>query len=51
MPAIGTGVVGPGQAEYFDVTLQSGHTYSVDVEPTDPNVDFDLARLRRERAT
>jgi hypothetical protein len=42
MPAVGTGVVGPGQAEFFDVVLESGHTYSVDVQPTQPDVDFDL---------
>jgi hypothetical protein len=42
MPVVGTGVVGPGQAEAFDIELESGHSYAVDVQPTQPDVDFDL---------
>lgn len=42
MALIGSGVLGPGQAQYFDVALQSGITYSVYVAPSDPSVDFDL---------
>lgn len=42
MPLVGSGVLGPGGAEYFDVVLQSGHTYGVYVEPFDKSVDFDL---------
>ena len=42
MPLVGSGVLGPGGAEYFDVVLQSGHTYAVYVEPFDKSVDFDL---------
>jgi hypothetical protein len=42
MPLVGSGVLGPGGAEYFDVVLHGGHTYAVYVEPTDPRVDFDL---------
>jgi hypothetical protein len=42
MPLIGTGIVGPGHMEYFDVVLSSGHRYSVDVQPVEPGVDFDL---------
>lgn len=42
MALIGSGVLGPGQAEYFDVALQSGVRYSVYVAPSDPSVDFDL---------
>jgi hypothetical protein len=42
MPLVGTGALGPGGAEFFDIVLQSGHTYSVYVQPTDPSVDFDL---------
>ena len=42
MALIGSGVLGPGQAEYFDVVLKSGVRYGVYVNPTDPSVDFDL---------
>jgi hypothetical protein len=42
MPLVGSGVIGPGGAEYFDVVLSGGHTYSVLVQPFDPTVDFDL---------
>jgi hypothetical protein len=42
MSLVGHGVLGPGQAENFDVLLQSGVTYQVYVKPTDPSVDFDL---------
>ena len=42
MPLIGSGLIGPGGSEYFDIVLNGGHTYAVMVEPTDPTVDFDL---------
>ena len=42
MPLVGSGVIGPGGSEYFDVVLASGHTYAVYVEPFEPTVDFDL---------
>jgi hypothetical protein len=42
MGLVGSGVLGPGQAEYFDVALKSGITYSVYVAPAEPGVDFDL---------
>jgi hypothetical protein len=42
MGLIGNGVIGPGGAEFFDVVLQSGHTYSVFVQPFEPSVDFGL---------
>jgi hypothetical protein len=42
MALVGSGVVGPGKAEYFDVILTGGVTYSVYVQPSDPSVDFDL---------
>jgi hypothetical protein len=42
MALVGTGALGPGQAEFFGVTLESGHTYTVHVQPTQPGVDFDL---------
>jgi MarR-like DNA-binding transcriptional regulator SgrR of sgrS sRNA len=42
MSVVGTGVVGPGHAEFFDIALESGHSYLVDVQPTQPDVDFDL---------
>lgn len=42
MALIGSGVLGPGQAEYVDIVLQSGVTYSIYVDASDPSVDFDL---------
>jgi hypothetical protein len=48
MGLVGSGILGPGQAEYFDVLLQSGVTYRVYVKPVDPTVDFDLY-IRDER--
>jgi hypothetical protein len=42
MPLVGSGVIGPGGAEYFDVVLRGQHTYSVYVRPFEPGVDFDL---------
>jgi hypothetical protein len=42
MPLVGSGVIGPGGSEYFDVVLSGGHTYAVLVEPFEPTVDFDL---------
>jgi len=42
MALVGSGILGPGQAEYFDVALRGGVTYSVYVHPSEPGVDFDL---------
>ena len=42
MGLVGVGVLGPGQAEYFDVVLHSGVVYSVYVAPVEQGVDFDL---------
>jgi hypothetical protein len=42
MPLVGSGVIGPGGSNYFDVVLSGGHTYAVVVQPTEPSVDFDL---------
>jgi hypothetical protein len=42
MTLVGSGIIGPGTAEYFDVVLTGGHSYLVDVQPTEPGVDFDL---------
>ena len=42
MALIGSGVLGPGQAEHFDVVLHGGVTYRVYVSPVEPGVDFDL---------
>jgi len=42
MPLIGSGVIGPGGSEYFDVVLHGGHTYAIYVQPFEPGVDFDL---------
>jgi len=42
MGFVGSGIVGHGHPEYFDVVLQSGVFYQVYVEPFDAGVDFDL---------
>jgi hypothetical protein len=42
MALVGSGVLGPGQAEYFDVALRGGVSYRVYVAPVEPGVDFDL---------
>ena len=42
MSLVGSGVIGPGTAEAFDVVLTGGHNYLVDVQPIEPGVDFDL---------
>jgi hypothetical protein len=42
MPVVGAGVIGTGQAQYLDVVLQGGRTYSFSVHPSEPGVDFDL---------
>jgi len=42
MALVGSGVIGPGGSEFFDVILTGGHTYAVYVQPFDPGVDFDL---------
>jgi hypothetical protein len=42
MAIVGAGVLGTGQAQYLDVMLQGGHTYAVNVRPSEANVDFDL---------
>lgn len=42
MALTGAGVLGPGQAEHFDVVLQSGVMYAVHVSPVEKGVDFDL---------
>jgi hypothetical protein len=42
MGLVGSGVIGPGGAEYFDVVLHGAHTYQVMVQPMEIGVDFDL---------
>ena len=42
MSLVGSGVIGPGGSEYFDVLLSANHTYSVFVDAFDNSVDFDL---------
>ena len=42
MPVVGAGLIGTGQAEYLDVVLEGGRTYSFNVHPSEANVDFDL---------
>ncbi|HSF30835.1 MAG TPA: hypothetical protein VLK82_10245 [Candidatus Tectomicrobia bacterium] len=42
MALVGSGILGPGQAEYFNVVLHGGVPYRVYVAPVEPGVDFDL---------
>jgi hypothetical protein len=42
MSTVGAGVIGTGQAQYLDLVLEGGRTYSFSVHPTEPSVDFDL---------
>ena len=42
MAVVGAGLIGTGQAEYLDVMLEGGHTYSFSVRPSEKSVDFDL---------
>lgn len=42
MPVVGAGLIGTGQAEFLDVVLEGGRTYSFNVHPSETNVDFDL---------
>lgn len=42
MSLVGSGIIGPGGSEYFDVVLSANHTYSVLVDAFDNSVDFDL---------
>lgn len=50
MPLVGSGVIGPGGAQYFDVVLSANHTYAVLVDALDNSVDFDL-RVYDENGT
>ena len=42
MSLVGSGILASGEADYFEVRLQGGVTYSIYVRPDNPNVDFDL---------
>jgi hypothetical protein len=42
MAIVGAGLLGTGQAAFLDIVLQGGHTYAVNVLPSESNVDFDL---------
>lgn len=42
MARLGTGTIGVGGAEAFDVVLSAGTPHRVYVHPQDPTVDFDL---------
>jgi hypothetical protein len=42
MPLVGSGIIGPGGAEHFDVVLRAGGLYQVYVQPFEPGIDFDL---------
>jgi hypothetical protein len=43
MARIGTGTIGAGAEEYFDVVLNAGKRHRIYVHPEDEDVDFDLA--------
>ena len=42
MALVGESILGPGEAEYFDVVLRGGVSYYVYVDPDEPGVDFNL---------
>jgi hypothetical protein len=42
MAVVGSGIIGPRQAQYLDIVLQGNHAYAVYVNPFEPGVDFDL---------
>jgi len=42
MSLVGSGIIGPGGAEAYDVVLRGGRTYQIFVRPFEPGVDFDL---------
>jgi hypothetical protein len=42
MTRVGSGTIGPGHGEYFDVVLTAGRPHRVYVRPDDPTADFDL---------
>lgn len=42
MAVVGSGVLGPGGAQYLDVALRAGITYNIYVDPSEPSVDFNL---------
>jgi hypothetical protein len=42
MASVGSGTIGPGGLEFFDVVLTAGRAHRVYVHPDDPTVDFDL---------
>jgi hypothetical protein len=42
MALVGSGIVGPGFAEYFEVVLRAGGIYQVYVNSFEPAIDFDL---------
>lgn len=39
---VGSGFLGAGEAQHYDVELKAGGEYRVYVHPEDPTVDFDL---------
>jgi hypothetical protein len=43
MTRVGSGTIGTGGMEFFDVVLTAGRPHRVYVHPDDPSVDFDLA--------
>lgn len=45
MALVGSGLIGPGGVEFFDVVLQAQQTYHVYVRPVEIGVDFDLRVL------
>jgi hypothetical protein len=42
MSVVATGMIGTGQSEHLDVVLEGGHTYFINVHPSEAGVDFDL---------
>lgn len=42
MAVVATGMIGTGQSQFLDVVLEGGHTYWINVHPSEAGVDFDL---------
>ena len=42
MSVVATGMIGTGQSQFLDVVLEGGHTYWINVHPSEAGVDFDL---------
>jgi len=42
MTQLGTGIIGEGADDYYEIVLTAGRAHQIYVRPDDPRVDFDL---------